>query len=107
MSEVTEQVEEQVEEQAQEEEAVDTPANKYQELLNQANAYRQGGVINNGELTILSLLIQGMFALGMDLSADIRAAANYGLQDGQDGGEGETPQMDLPFEGNSGDESAV
>jgi hypothetical protein len=102
MSEVTEQVEEQVEEQEQEE-----PTNKYQDILNRAQALRQAGAINAAELTVVSLTVQAIFALGMDIAADLRTLADHGIQNESTGGEGETSQMDLPFEGDNGDESAV
>tara|TARA_Y100000593_G_C4123422_1_gene243824 strand:+ start:107 stop:418 length:312 start_codon:yes stop_codon:yes gene_type:complete len=103
MEETIEQpVEEQVEEQQEEQ-----PVHKYQELLNRAATLREAGAINSAELTVVSIIIQGLFALGMDLATDIRALGNNGFSDGSDGGEGETSQMDIDFEGDSGDESAV
>ena len=100
MAETAEQPVEQQEQQEQ-------PVNKYQDLLNRASQLREAGAINSAELTVVSIIIQGLFALGMDLAADIKTAGNNGFQNGSDGGEGETSQMDIPFEGDSGDESAV
>lgn len=101
---MAETAEQPVEQQEQQEEQ---PVNKYQDLLNRASKLREAGAINSAELTIVSIIIQGLFALGMDLATDIRTLANDGLSDGSDGGEGETSQMDIPFEGDNGDESAV
>ena len=83
------------------------PMQKYQDILDDAQDLRRKGAINSAELAVVSLIMQGIFALGMDISADIAAFRNNGFSNGSDAGEGETPQMDLPFEGDPGDESAV
>tara|TARA_R100000700_G_C3067217_1_gene79142 strand:- start:7 stop:309 length:303 start_codon:yes stop_codon:yes gene_type:complete len=80
---------------------------KYQDILDDAQDLRRKGAINSAELSVVSLIIQGIFCLGMDIGSDLAAFRNNGFSNGSDAGEGETPQMDLPFEGDPGDESAV
>ena len=90
-----------------EEQTLYNAVDKYQEILDDAQDMRRKGAINSSELASISLIIRGLFTLGMDLSADIGSLRINGLSDTPEGGEGETAQMDIPFEGDSGDESAV
>ncbi len=83
------------------------PVDKYQQLLDDAQDMRRKGAINSGELAVIAVIIRGIFALGMDITTDIDSLRNNGIPDSSTGGEGETAQMDIPFEGDSGDESTV
>ena len=83
------------------------PVDKYQQILDDAQDMRRKGAINSSELASLSLIIRGLFTLGMDIATDIGSLRDNGVSDTPDGGEGETEEMDSALEGNSGEESAV
>ena len=83
------------------------PINPNQDILNRAQKLREAGALNSSELTVIALFIQAIFALGVDISSNIRALGDNDLQDESPRGEGETAQMVFPFMHDNGDESPV
>ena len=81
--------------------------NQYQDILNRAQKLRESGALNSSELTTVALLIQAIYAMGVDISKLIAAWRNDGVQDEQAGAQGETSQMVFPFMRDNGDEPPV